>query len=53
MTYSAMDNHLMVSSQAVGRDVTLFYRDAQLTEPVMMSSPSDLAEVIGPAGGAD
>ncbi len=51
MTYSAMDNHLMVSSQAVGRDVTLFYRDAQLTEPVMMSSPSDLAEVIARLAG--
>ncbi len=46
VTFSALDNHLMVASKPVGKDVTIFYRDAHLEEPVMMSSPPDVANVI-------
>jgi hypothetical protein len=51
LTFSAMDHHLMLASQSVGRDVTLFYRDAHLEEPVKMSSPSDVANVIARLAG--
>lgn len=46
LTFAAMDNHLMVASQDVGRDVTIFYRDAQHEAPITMNSASDIADVI-------
>jgi len=51
LTFSAMDSHLMLASQSVGRDVTIFYRDSHLEEPVMMSSPPDLANVLARLAG--
>lgn len=51
ITFGAMDNHLMISSAAVGRDVTLFYRDAQLVQPIQMSSPPGLADIIARLAG--
>ncbi|HXE55325.1 MAG TPA: flagellar basal body P-ring protein FlgI [Tepidisphaeraceae bacterium] len=46
ITFSAMDNRLMISSGAVGQNVTIFYRSSQLPNPVQMSSPPDLADVL-------
>jgi flagellar P-ring protein FlgI len=51
LTFSAMDNHLMLASRPVGREVTIFYRDSHLDEPLMMSSPPDLANVISRLAG--
>ena len=51
LTFSAMDNHLMISSGTVGRDVTIFYRNSQLRQPVQMSSPPDVADVVARLAG--
>ena len=51
VTFSALDNHLMISSGAVGRDVTIFYRNARLREPIQMSSPPDVADILGRLAG--
>lgn len=51
LTFAAMEDRLMIASQAVGRDVTIFYRDAELPQPVQMSSPPDLADVIARLAG--
>lgn len=51
LTFGAMDNHLMISSAAVGRDVTLFYRDAQLRQPIQMSSPPGVADIVARLAG--
>jgi len=46
LTFSALDSRLMLASKPVGRDVTIFYRDPQLPDPIMMSSPPDIANII-------
>jgi len=46
VTFAAMDDHLTISSAAVGRDVTIFYRDVQLPAPVQISSPPDIANIL-------
>jgi hypothetical protein len=46
LTFSAMDSRLMVASKPVGRDVTIFYRDPQVPDPIIMSSPPDIANII-------
>lgn len=51
LTFAAMDNRLMISSGTVGRDVTLFYRDAQLLHPVQMTSPPDMADILARLAG--
>jgi hypothetical protein len=51
VTFGALNNRLMISSGAVGRDVTIFYRDAELTRPIQMSSPSDIADVVARLAG--
>lgn len=51
VTFSALDNHLMISSGAIGRDVTIFYRNAQLRQPIQMTSPPDLADVLARLAG--
>jgi hypothetical protein len=51
VTFSALDNHLMISSGAIGRDVTIFYRSAQLRQPIQMSSPPDVADVLARLAG--
>lgn len=51
LTFNALDNRLMISSGAVGRDVTIFYRDAQLPRPIQMSCPPDIADVLARLGG--
>lgn len=52
VTFAAMSNRFMISSGAVGRNVTLFYRDAQRPEPIEMSSHPDVAEIIARLAGA-
>jgi hypothetical protein len=51
LTFSAMEQHLMIASGSVGRDVTIFYRDDQRRDPIQMTSPSDLANVIARLAG--
>jgi hypothetical protein len=51
VTFSALDNHLMISSGAVGRDVTIFYRNSRIRQPIQMSSPPDIADVLGRLAG--
>lgn len=51
VTFTAMNNSLMISSQPVGEDVTIFYRDAQLRQPVQMSSPPDVGDVVARLAG--
>lgn len=46
VSFSAMDERLMIASQAVGHDVTIFYRNAHLRRPVQMSCPSDVANLL-------
>jgi flagellar basal body P-ring protein FlgI len=51
LTFAALDNRLMISSGAIGRDVTIFYRDGQLKRPVQMSCPPDVADVVARLAG--
>ena len=51
VTFSAMDNRLMIASAAVGRDVMIFYRDVQMPRPIQMSSPPDVADIIARLAG--
>ena len=51
LTFSALDNCLTISSQPVGRDVTIFYRSAQLKRPVLMASPPDVADIVARLAG--
>ena len=51
LTFGAMDNHFMIASGSVGRDVTIFYRDSLRRDPVQMSSPPDLVDVIARLAG--
>lgn len=46
VAFSAQDERLMIASQAVGREVTIFYRNAHLRQPVQMTSPPDVADLI-------
>jgi hypothetical protein len=51
LTFGAMDNRLTISSGAVGRDVTLFYRDMQANRPIQVSSPPDIADILARLAG--
>jgi hypothetical protein len=51
VTFTALNNNLMIASQPVGSDVTIFYRDAQLRRPVQMSSPPDVGDVVARLAG--
>lgn len=51
LTFSAMEQHLMIASGSVGRDVTIFYRDMLQRDPIQMNSPADLANVIARLAG--
>jgi flagellar basal body P-ring protein FlgI len=46
VAFSAQDKQLMIASQAMGREVTIFYRNARLRRPVQMTSPPDVADVL-------
>ena len=52
VTFSALDDRLMISSQEVGKDLVIFYRDRMLAHPVRMSSQPDVSEVIARLAGA-
>lgn len=52
VTFGAMDNHFMISSGAVGRAVTIFYRDSMLDRAVQMNSGPDVAEIIARLAGS-
>lgn len=52
VTFTALGNRLMIASGAVGRDVTIFYRDQQLPSPVQMSSQPDVAALVSRLAGA-
>ena len=51
LTFSAMDAHLMIASGSMGREVTIFYRDMLHRDPIQMTSPADLANVIARLAG--
>ena len=51
VTFTALNNSLMISSQPIGEDVTIFFRDAQLRRPVQMSSPPDVGDVVARLAG--
>jgi flagellar basal body P-ring protein FlgI len=51
VTFGALGNRLTISSGAIGRDVTIFYRSAQLQRPVQMSSPPDIADLVSRLAG--
>lgn len=51
VTFSAMDKQLMIFSGAIGRDVTIFYRNAKLRQPIQMSSPPDVADILARLAG--
>ena len=51
LTFGAMDNRLTISSGPVGRDVTLFYRDMQARQPIQVSSPPDIADILARLAG--
>jgi hypothetical protein len=51
LTFAAMDEHLMIASGSVGRDVTIFYRDNFRRDPIQMTSPADLANVMARLAG--
>ena len=46
VTFSALDNRLMISSRPIGRDLTIFYRDNQLRQPIQMSCPADIGNIL-------
>ena len=51
MTFAAMDNHFMIASGQVGRDVTIFYREGSRRDPVQLICPSNLVDVIARLAG--
>jgi len=51
LTFGAMDNHLMISSGAVGRDVTIYYRDTRLKQAIQMSCPPDVIALLARLAG--
>jgi hypothetical protein len=51
LTFAAMDNRLMIASQPIGNDVTIFYRDGHSTDAVQQSSATDLYEIIARLAG--
>lgn len=51
VTFTALNSNLMIASGAIGRDVTIFYRDAQLKLPIQMSSPPDVGNVVARLAG--
>lgn len=51
ITFTALNNNLMIASQPVGKDVTIFFRDAQLARPIQMSSPPDVGNVVARLAG--
>ena len=52
VTFAAMNNRFMISSGAIGRDVTIFYRDSMKPQPIEVSSRPDVAEIIARLAGA-
>jgi hypothetical protein len=51
LTFSAMNQHLMIASGRMGRDVTIFYRDVLHRDPIQMQSPPDLVDVVARLAG--
>lgn len=51
MTFAAMDNHFMIASGQVGREVTIFYRESSRRDPVTMTCPANLVDVIARLAG--
>ena len=51
VSFTALDSHLMIASGAIGREVTIFYRNAKLRRPIQMSSPPDVADVMARLAG--
>lgn len=51
LTFTAMNAKLMIASDPKGRNVTIFFRDRWLPNPVSMLSHPDVAEVVARLGG--
>jgi hypothetical protein len=51
LTFTAMQNQLSISSDAVGKPVKIFYRGPDVRKPVAIDSRPDLAEIIARLGG--
>jgi hypothetical protein len=51
LTFMSMNDKLMIASDPKGRNVTIFFRDRWLPNPVTMLSHPDVAEVVHRLGG--
>jgi hypothetical protein len=51
ITFTTMNSRLMISSDAAGRNVTIFFRDDRLKEPVKMLSRPFVDEIVARLGG--
>jgi hypothetical protein len=51
LTFMSMNDKLMIASDPKGRNVTIFFRDRWLPNPVAMLSHPDVAEVVARLGG--